>query len=428
MTMAKTQEIRIEPITHEMGAGCWHISQEARTFFDLWLSGKMVSKAVGFESVEIEINIGGQGEEELADGSVVSSVAVIDLNDVIYRSYYSDCGGQGFADTIKAIDKMPEVGALVIRGNCSGGEDGAAMMINDALVSFGKPSIFWTNYGVALSAGQMVASACDWTFASRATDRFGSIGGLVSFVKMNGKAAGYEVVEVYSDLSPRKNEDYNAAQKGDYGLLKAGFLNPITQNFHDIVRANRGDRLADVAGENVFEGATYLADKALELGLIDGIMNFEGVMAKAIELINNNLKKNTEMFNSIFNAPKLAGLVGLDASQITDAQLTEVAVEFSEKNIAGVILVKQAQFEAAQAATNQLAAKDAEIVKLKAQLAAKDAEIVRLDVTPAVAPIEPRVVAEGIQMSAAQSAVNPFFSETDKKIMEAKAKFLANQI
>jgi len=110
---------------------------------------------------------------------------------------------------------------------------------------------------------------------------FGSVGVLASFMDARGyyEKKGAKVHEIYSDHSEHKNEAFRLALEGKYDKIKQSDLNPIALKFQKAVRAARPNLKEE---KGVLSGATFYADEALRLGMIDSIGNLK----LAIQLVN----------------------------------------------------------------------------------------------------------------------------------------------
>ena len=129
---------------------------------------------------------------------------------------------------------------------------------------------------VAASGGYWLAAVADEIYADPSSV-VGSIGvisgsfGFDEFIKNHGiERRIYTAGESKSTLDPFKPEDPR-----DVARLKA-LLEDIHDNFKDHVRTYRGAKLSDTT--DLFTGEFWLARKAKDLGLIDGIGHLRPVM------------------------------------------------------------------------------------------------------------------------------------------------------
>src|SRR5690606_6943553 len=107
-------------------------------------------------------------------------------------------------------------------------------------------------------------------WASTPTSIIGSIGTMITLADMRPamEKAGIKLHEIYASKSTKKNKTFHDALDGKYKPITEQLLDPFNEVFHNAVKESRGEKIKD---EDVFTGATYLAEQALENGLIDHI-------------------------------------------------------------------------------------------------------------------------------------------------------------
>jgi len=233
------------------------------------------------------------------------SVAIIPICGTIMK--YDYCGSPGtdtLSEWVKAAIDSPQIEAVVLLINSGGGSVEGTGEFADLIASLSQQKPI-----VALSEG-MIASAAYWIgcsanelWATHKTVEIGSIGVAVTFFD-DSKAmdqAGYQDIYINADTSPDKNMDYFQAIAGDFSAIRASVLNPTDDIFMSSVKERRAGRLklTDVTiGEKVYQepltGKVYLAEAAIENGLIDNIGNLEAVIARAIELSENKDTNQTQ--------------------------------------------------------------------------------------------------------------------------------------
>ncbi|MUP44894.1 hypothetical protein E0K83_03930 [Gramella sp. BOM4] len=122
---------------------------------------------------------------------------------------------------------------------------------------------------------------------------FGSIGVMATIFDYSGwlKAMGIEEHVIYAVQSSFKHKSYNEALKGKYENFKKEHLNPLAIQFQEFVKSQRPKLKTDVEG--ILEGKMFYAEEALEIGLIDGIMDFE----EAVEQVKFLAQVRTYMSN-----------------------------------------------------------------------------------------------------------------------------------
>lgn len=350
------------------------------------MKAQMSTMSIGIEDDEDE-------EFEIADGT--TDVAVIVPPEILYKSYYSDCGIAGLCDAICDADESPKVGAIIIKGSCWGGDEGSAQKLNDCILKCQKPIFWWVDYGGVCSAGYLGASACKKVYASRMNDRVGSIGSYFTYYVRGTEAGKYgDYVDVYSSLSPEKNLESRDAAKGDFkAAIK--LADQITTWFHAAIKTNR-PQITTTDSADPYKGGTFLASDGLALNLVDGVKTFEDVVKEAAKEGAKFLTQNkTDMFGYL-KATKLAALKGVDVANLTDEQLTAANEDLSQLGIQGVVLVRESEVESAITGAGQLQTEVNQqktlVQQLQASLTAKDAEIARLGQQPGETPTATQLV------------------------------------
>lgn len=162
---------------------------------------------------------------------------------------------------------------------------------------------------VAASGGYWLASAADEIWADRASI-LGSIGvisagfGAAEFLERHGlERRVYTAGESKSQLDPFKPENPEDVER-----LK-GLLGDMHQIFKDHVSARRGARL--MADKDLFTGEFWLAERAIEYGLADGIGHvvpkMKEVFGEKVRLVPYGARKSlAQRFGAQFARDALA--------------------------------------------------------------------------------------------------------------------------
>jgi protease IV len=148
-----------------------------------------------------------------------------------------------------------------------------------------KPVVSVVQDGYAASAGMWMAAGAQEIYCTRATDRFGSIGAYTTLYDFSGyfENEGIKITEVYAPQSIDKNKVYKDALGGNTEAM-TNELAFLVEDFKNSISASRGIRLK-IKNEEPFTGKMYFASEAKQLGLIDGIKPFTGVVDRLTELI-----------------------------------------------------------------------------------------------------------------------------------------------
>lgn len=212
------------------------------------------------------------------DGSV-RRVVVVPLHGALTK--YDTCDTYGTAGIAAKMDEFindDEVVGFVLDVDSPGGAENAIFPIVSAIArarAAGKPVI--AHCDSCYSAAYWVASQCDAIFADNARSGFGSIGAYAQILDdREDKMTGYKIITIYAPESKDKNLAYREALDGKTEKMEEQ-LSELVSAFHAAVKAGRPSLKTDADG--VMTGATFKAEKSIELGLADGI----GSMDECIE-------------------------------------------------------------------------------------------------------------------------------------------------
>lgn len=207
------------------------------------------------------------------DGSEESErhTALVELNGVI--SDDSLASADRIVGGLRAAFEDEETAAVILRINSPGGSAVQAGYISDEIIRLRKKhpetELYAVISDVAASGGYYVAAVADQIYADKAS-LVGSIG-----VIMNGFGFvdAMERVGVERRLLAAGEHkgflDPFSPLRGDEASHMRGLLGDVHQQFIDVVRAGRGDRLGD--DPDLFSGLLWSGEKALELGLVDAL-------------------------------------------------------------------------------------------------------------------------------------------------------------
>jgi protease-4 len=203
--------------------------------------------------------------------NVESSILKLQLNGYMAVADQPQCmmspflGVQSFANTLLSFKNEDSVKGAIIEINSGGGEATAGQILYNAIKDFGKPVVAYAHN--AGSAGYMGLLSCKEIIASGEMARFGGIGAYISIDKsfISFYKAYFE--DIYSDLSPEKNEEFRAYLENDDKTLFKESLNETVTAFHNLVKQNRNLAFPD----STLKGKMFKASDAKRRGLIDMI-------------------------------------------------------------------------------------------------------------------------------------------------------------
>ncbi len=249
------------------------------------------------------------------DADIISDrnhTALIELDGVI------DAKGEASAEKIigalQSAFKDKYTQGVILRINSPGGSPVQSGIIYDEVrrLRAANPStpLYVVVEDICASGGYFVAASADKIYVNRASlvgsigvlmDGFGFTGGMEKLGVERRLLAAGENKGFMDPFSP-----VDAKQK-EYAL---GMLGDIHQQFIGAVKQGRGKRLKD--NPDLFSGLVWTGQKAVDLGLADGLGSVESVardVIKAEQLVNYTEKSNpVERIAKRFGAAAARGI------------------------------------------------------------------------------------------------------------------------
>jgi ClpP class serine protease len=226
------------------------------------------------------------------------------------------------------------------------------------------------------SAAYWIGSQCSEIYAGNKTDEIGSIGTMCSFADMQPMWEKQGVVfhEIYASASTDKNKNYMDARKGNYdGIIQS--LDQINTIFLNAVKDARGAKLN---AKETLTGKVFMAQNAINVGLIDGMKSFEDVITRAQQLANQQKQTNTINTNqSNKNPMKVKAIFGAMTAFLASAFPSYKAEEtvLTEEHLEKV----NSELETLAAIKIQLAGEKTAKEKAESDLAAANNKVAELN-------------------------------------------------
>jgi ClpP class serine protease len=223
-----------------------------------------------------------RGEDDVL--SVTKGVAKIEIEGVLTKkpSFLARWFGGGnttYASILSALaqaEQDEDVKQISFAINSPGGEVNGLFEVMDAIKATSKPTVAVV-YDMATSAAYGIASQADRVLASSRASSVGSVGVAVSVGVRD------DVVTIASTEAPKKRPDVTTPE--GVAVVQEE-LDGLHQLFAEAISAGRGTTVKKV-NTNFGQGATILAEEALNRGMIDGIGEVETVIeTKSAESIN----------------------------------------------------------------------------------------------------------------------------------------------
>lgn len=221
--------------------------------------------------------------------------ALVDINGVIADN--SDANADTIISGLRTAFEDKKTAGIILRINSPGGSPVQAGYVYDEIKrlreKYPETKLYAVITDVCASGGYYIAAAADEIYADKAS-MVGSIGVLMNgfgFTKAMEKfgierrlyTAG-EHKGFLDPFSPQKAEEVEHIQ----GLLKN-----IHEQFIDVVKEGRGDRLKN--DPRLFTGLIWTGEEGVELGLVDGLGSSGYVAREVIQeekIVDYTIKAN----------------------------------------------------------------------------------------------------------------------------------------
>lgn len=201
------------------------------------------------------------------------------------------CGWFGTASLRNELAKMKSsqsIKAVIMYMDSPGGTvDGTEALANEYEATGKSKETITIIDGMMCSAGYWAGSPGGTIIATNKTDIIGSIGTMISFYDRTDymEEMGLVLREYYATKSKDKNKDFREARGGDGKLIVQTLLDPLNDVFLNAVKKYRGDKLDE---KETLTGKTFLAERSLELGLIDKIDTMDNVLGSLLQKHKSN--------------------------------------------------------------------------------------------------------------------------------------------
>lgn len=199
------------------------------------------------------------------------------------------------------MSKDERIKGFIVKVDSGGGSSAAVEIMVDAIneVKKTKPVYSWIPKGsTAASAAYGIISPSNKIYSESLMNIVGSVGTMISFEGRPANSTapdGTKYITLYATKSTEKNKAFEEALNNDnYKLLINDLLDPINENFINMVESNR----PQLKATDFDNGHTVFSRDAIGT-FIDGIASFEQVvemvMSESKMITNNN---NLSLTNS----------------------------------------------------------------------------------------------------------------------------------
>ncbi len=246
------------------------------------------------------------------DGEGAKHTALVEMHGVIQAK--GDANAEDIVSSLQSAFEDKATAGVILRINSPGGSPVQAGIITDEIrrlrAKHADTPFYVVVEDVCASGGYYVASAADKIYVDKASI-IGSIGVLMDGFGFTGSMDKLGVERRLLTAGENKGFlDPFSPQNERHKEHAQGMLNDIHQQFIDVVRKGRGDRLKETP--EMFSGLMWTGAKSVELGLADGFGTVSSVardVIKVEDVRDFTMELNlAEKFARRFGAEAAAGL------------------------------------------------------------------------------------------------------------------------
>jgi protease-4 len=249
---------------------------------------------LGFMFIVLFISMGWIGKSEVAL-STGKHTALVDMQGVIASD--SMASADNLIPSLQDAFADKNTKGVILRINSPGGSPVQAGQINDEIrrlrVKYPKIPLYVVVDDICASGGYYVAVAADKIYVDKAS-LIGSIGVLMDGFGFTGTMAKLGVERRLITAGANKGflDPFSPLNPSQQAYAKQ-MVEEIHQQFIDVVRKGRGDRLKETP--DTFSGLVWNGQRGVELGLADGFGTVESVardVIKAEDIVDYTTREN----------------------------------------------------------------------------------------------------------------------------------------
>jgi len=183
---------------------------------------------------------------------------------------------------LQALDKDPDVNAIVLEVNSGGGEAMAGAVLQSAISDMDTP-VYTYAHLLGSAAVRATLPSMGGIFLSSESAKIGSIGTMIQINKEMVEYLKENVDSLYSDESTHKNKGLRDYLLGDNTKLISS-LNAETEIFKNQVLKYRS--IPQELQESTLNGDLFIANEAKKRGLIDGVFTEKELINHIVNDLN----------------------------------------------------------------------------------------------------------------------------------------------
>lgn len=237
--------------------------------------------------------------QKLKTNENFEAVAIVNINGPITKSGGASSYGMDYvsANMLK-LHQDDRIKGFLIYSDSGGGSSAAIEIMDNTISEIQKTKPVYAliqKGGMACSAMYGIISGAKKIYSESEMNIVGSVGTMISFEgrKANTEGPdGMKYIRLYATKSTKKNEDFEQALNNDnYQLLTDNLLNPVNENFIQMVENNR----PQLKGTDFSNGNDKFAKDCIGT-FIDGIKSFSEVVDEVMNDYKQNYQGKTDSF------------------------------------------------------------------------------------------------------------------------------------
>ena len=249
--------------------------------------------------------------------------ALIEVHGVIADD--AEASADNIVSSLRDAFEATHVAGIILRINSPGGSPVQAGYIYDEIKRLRKQypekAVYAVITDMCASGGYYIASAADEIYADKASI-VGSIGVIMNSFGFVGAMEKLGIERRMLTAGENKGflDPFSPLKEADVKHVES-MLNNIHQQFIDVVKAGRGDRLK--SNDELFSGLVWTGEQSVELGLVDGLGSASYVAREIIgqeKIVDYTIKPDPfEQFANrlgVVMAETFARISGMEAGAI----------------------------------------------------------------------------------------------------------------
>lgn len=258
--------------------------------------------------------------QKLKSNEDFEAIAIVSINGPITKSGGASSYGMDYVSSnMLKLNQDKRIKGFLIYCDSGGGSSAAVEIMDNTISEIKKTKPVYSlieKGGLACSAMYGIISGSNKIYSESLMNIIGSVGTMIAFEgrKANSESPdGVKYIRLYATKSTKKNEDFEQALNNDnYQLLTDNLLNPVNENFIQMVENNRpqlkgtdfsngNDKFAKDCVGTFIDGIKSFSEVVDEI-MLDYKQNYESKNPKSNELNPQQKKPNIEQKNNINNS------------------------------------------------------------------------------------------------------------------------------